>query len=183
MHALIADQDSPTQPRLSSLLGFGCLLLAVSMPPFALGVAWFSAETFVRGLNLSATLTAGSLSAYQRVVLEVMVLVPTLFESYGLLCARRCFQSFARGEYFNLAVVTGLRGFAAGMFLAVIAALLAHPLASFLLTLFAPAGQHTVSFGVDSGQLLRLLFCGILWQIAAVVGKAIRLAQENAQFV
>jgi hypothetical protein len=183
MHALTADQDPPTQPRLSSVLGFGCLLLAVSMPLFVIGIAWFTPETFLRGLNLATTLTAASLSTYQRVVLVVLAIVPALFESYGLLCARRCFQSFAQREYFNLAVVRGLRGFAAGMFLGVIGALLAHPLSSFLLTLFAPAGKHTVTFGVDSEQLLRLLFAGILWQISAVVSRAISLAQENSQFV
>jgi hypothetical protein len=183
MRALTAEQYPLTRPRLSSLLGFGCLLLAASMPLFVIGIAWFSPQTFLQPLNLAVTLTAGSLSAYQRAVLLVLAMVPALFESYGLLCARRCFQSFARQEYFNLAVVRGLRGFAAGMFLAVIAGLLAHPLTSLLMTLFAPAGKHTVTFGVDSGQLLRLLFAGILWQIAAVVSKAISLARENSQFV
>jgi hypothetical protein len=183
MQALTAQLDPPARPRLSGPLGFGCLLVAVAMPLFAIGMAWFTPETFLRGLNLVATLTAATLSTYQRVVLMVLALVPTLFESYGLLCARRCFQSFARQEYFNLAVVRGLRGFAAGMFLGVIAGLLAHPLTSLLLTLFEPPGKHTVTFGVDTEQLLRLLFAGILWQISAVVSKAISLAQENSQFV
>jgi hypothetical protein len=173
----------PTQPGLSHVLGLGCLLLAIVMPVLGVALVQFSPETMLRALNLSASFTAGSLSTYQRMVLWVLTLIPALFESYGLLCARRCFLSFARREYFNASVVMGLRGFAAGMFLAMVAGFLAHPLASLLVTLFAPAGKHTISFGIESGQLLILLFAGILWQIAGIMGKATSLAQENSQFV
>jgi hypothetical protein len=180
MSALIPEQ---THPGLSRILGVGCLLLAISTPLLMAALVLLSPDTILHPLNLPPTVTVGSLNAFQRVVLAALAIVPTLFESYGLLCARRCFQSFARCEYFDTAVVDGLRGFGGGVFLATVVALSMRPIGTLLLTLFAPAGKHTVSFGIDSGQLLILVFTGILWQIAGVISKAISLVQENRQFV
>jgi hypothetical protein len=52
-----------------------------------------------------------------------------------------------------------------------------------VLTLGAPAGQRALSLGLGSNELLTLLFAGMVWQIAAVMTRAVALAEENAQFV
>jgi hypothetical protein len=52
-----------------------------------------------------------------------------------------------------------------------------------VLTAGAPAGQRALSLGFGSNELLTLLFAGMVWQIAAVMAKAVALAEENAQFV
>jgi len=52
-----------------------------------------------------------------------------------------------------------------------------------VLTLGAPAGQRALAMGLGSNELLTLLFAGMVWQISAVMAKAVALAEENAQFV
>ncbi|MEO8315329.1 MAG: hypothetical protein ABI645_11095 [Pseudomonadota bacterium] len=124
-----------------------------------------------------------SLSTLQRICIGVVATIPSLCQGYGLFSVRRCFQSFARGEYFTLEAVKGLRGFAAGLFFSLVADLLSKPLLSFVATLNSGPGEHEVSAGVSTDQALTLLFAGILWQIAGAMTSAKRLAEENAGFV
>jgi hypothetical protein len=52
-----------------------------------------------------------------------------------------------------------------------------------VLTAGAPVGQRALALGFGSNELLTLLFAGMVWQIAAIMAKAVALAEENAQFV
>ena len=95
----------------------------------------------------------------------------------------RCFSGFSQAEYFSLRTVKYLRGFAAGIFASVVTGVLASTLVTVVLTMGAPAGQRALSLGLGSNELLTLLFAGMVWQIAAVMARAVALAEENAQFV
>jgi hypothetical protein len=186
MHSDRVEANAPVRPLLSTVLSGGCLLLAIALPAFGLYTAIFEPQMIIDGLNLSAPpriASGAELTQFQRVALAVLSCVSPLFQAYGLNCARRCFQSFVRGEYFTLQVVAGLRGFAAGVFFSIVAGLLATPLLSVLLTLNAGPGNHTLAVNVSSQQVLTLLFAGVLWQIAGVMTNAVRLAEENSQFV
>lgn len=72
---------------------------------------------------------------------------------------------------------------ASGLFFAIVASLLATPVLSLLLTVHAPAGEHVIAAGINSEQVHKLLFVAIFWQIAAVMTRAVNLAEENSQFV
>jgi hypothetical protein len=183
MQSLPADASSPTAPMLSILLSGGCALLAIVMPALAVYIAFDSPQMIVDNLHLQVPLAIESLSTFQRVCIGVITTIPPLCQAYGLFSARRCFQSFARGEYFTLEVVKGLRGFAAGLFFWPVAAFLSKPLLTFVATLNGGPGEHEVSIAVGSEQVFTLLFAGVLWQIAGVMTRAKRLAEENAQFV
>ena len=172
-----------TAPILSIVLSLGCALLAASLPALAVYVASASPQIIIDNLHLQVPRAAGSLSTFQRICIGAVSTIPPLFQAYGLLSARRCFNSFARGEHFNMEVVRGLRGFAIGLFFWPVAAFLAKPLRTFVATLDAAPGGHEVSIGIDTGQVFTLVFAGILWQIAGVMTRARRLAEENAQFV
>jgi len=52
-----------------------------------------------------------------------------------------------------------------------------------VLTSAVPAGPRALSLSLGSNELLTLLFAGMVWQIAAVMARAVALAEENAQFV
>lgn len=159
------------------------MLLAVVFPALALYSAISNPQLLIDGLQLKSPPSVESLTTFQHIALGVLSTIPSLCQAYGLLSARRCFQSFARGEYFTLQVIKGLRGFAAGLFFWPVAAFLSKPLETYLATMYGGPGGHEVSIGIGTEQLLTLLFAGILWQIAGVMTSARRLAEENAQFV
>ncbi len=168
---------------LAKVLSGACLLLAVVLPAGSLYMGFAMPGVIIEGLHLPKALNAADLTLFQRIAATLIWTVSPLFQAYGLLCARRCFESFARGNFFTSEVVRGLRGFAKGLFFAILFSLISTPLLSFLLTMHAPAGEHMVSAGLNSDQVHKLLFVGIFWQIAAVMTRAVNLAEENSQFV
>jgi hypothetical protein len=174
-----------SSPRLlATVLSIGCLLIAIALPVGTLVYDFTQLDALIKGMNLPRPPSAADLTAFQKFGAVLLTLISPLFQSYGLLCARRCFQKFARGEYFTTEVVKALRGFAAGLFFAVIASIVVGTLLSLLFTLNATEpGGHAMSVSLDSEQVSRLLFTGILWQIAAVMMRAVSLAEENSQFV
>lgn len=175
---------SPTAPLLSNVLAVGCVVLALLLVAIAIYIPLTDMQMLIDGLKLKVPPTLESLSAFQRALLGGIFSVGAFCQAYGLFSARRCFQSFARREYFTLEVVKGLRGFAIGMFFWPVATILAKPLLSFVATLNNTLpDSREVSIGIGTEQVLTLLFAGILWQIAGVMTSAKRLADENSQFV
>jgi hypothetical protein len=179
--------SAPEVQRLNSAFAWACALLAVTLP---LAVLYHlmsipTADLLLRaGVNLSVMQAqALEVSMLQRSLAVVLGMVPVVCASYGLVCAMRCFSGFSQGEYFSVRTVRYLRGFAAGVFASVVAGFFASMLISVLLTAGAPAGQRALAMGLGSNELLTLLFAGMVWQIAAVMAKAVALAEENAQFV
>lgn len=168
---------------LNAALSATCVLLIATLPAVTLFLVVFSFDVFASGLGLPAAQSAAPITLVQRAAIAVVALLPVALIVYALTCAWRCFRSFARGEYLSLAVVRNLRGFAAGMFWSTVAALLTTPVLTFLVTLGAGPAGHRVSVSFSSTQALTLLFAGIVWQVAAVMTRAVALAEENAQFV
>jgi len=79
--------------------------------------------------------------------------------------------------------VADLRGFAGHAFASTLAAMVAAPVIGMLITLGRPAGQLTLSIGIESAQVLGLLISGTVWVMAHVMARAVALADENAAFV
>lgn len=172
-----------TARLLNTALSATCVLLIATLPAVTLFLVVFNFEVFADGLGLSPAQSAAPLTFLQRAAIAAVALLPVALIVYALMCAWRCFQSFARGEHLSLAVVRNLRRFAAGMFWSTVAALLTTPVLTFLATLGAGPGGYSVSVNFSSTQALTLLFTGIVWQVAAVMSRAVALAEENAQFV
>ncbi|MDP3829113.1 MAG: DUF2975 domain-containing protein, partial [Polaromonas sp.] len=136
------------------------------------------------GVNVSALQVAMlDVALWQRMLAVVLGMVPVCCASYGLVCAMRCFSGFSQSEYFSLRNVRYLRGFAAGVFASVVTGFFVSMAISVVLTLGAPAGQRALAMGLGSNELMTLLFAGMVWQISAVMAKAVALSEENAQFV
>jgi len=178
----------PASPLLSSVLSGICLVLALALPALVLySLAVSPTHVLVEKLGIPASSSPGSLplhlAAWQRVAIVMPGVLPALCIAFGLTRARHCFQSFARHEYFTLGVVRGLRGLAVGVFLSGISGLLVAPLLSLLLALSAAQGHRSITLSLDSTNLLTMLFAGLVWQISAVMAKAVLLAEENSQFV
>jgi Protein of unknown function (DUF2975) len=177
--------EAPTTPArfLNTALSATCVLLIVTLPAVTLFIVVFSFEVFTDGLGLSPAQSAAPITFIQRGAIAAVALLPVALIVYALTCAWRCFRSFARGEYLSLAVVRNLRRFAAGIFFSTVAALLTTPVLTYLVTLGAGPDGHTVSVNFSSTQALTLLFAGIVWQVAAVMTRAVAVAEENSQFV
>lgn len=171
---------------LSRLLSLGCLVAVVAMPFLVVGM-W--------ALDAPAELYASmvpkpephalppQLDGWQRLVGAGLALIPAAFSMVALVRVRRCFDSFAAGLYFEAGVVAGLRGFAGMTALSCGIGFLLQPVFSGLLSLHNPVGQRFISVGVSSEQIRSLFFAGMVWIIAAVMAKAVALAQENSEFV
>jgi hypothetical protein len=182
----LAESQATAAParRLSIALSAFCLILIVLIPAATLLIPVFDLAVVTKGLGLPAPpngTQAPSLTLAQHALVVLVELVPVVFVVYALVCARRCFKSFIDGEYFTSRVVGGLRGIAAGIALWVVCAWLTTPLLTILLTLGAE--EHRLAVRVSSSGLLTLLFAGIVWQIAAIMTRAVALAEENSQFV
>jgi energy-converting hydrogenase Eha subunit G len=179
---------APARLDLNAFVAVICLLLAIALPllvVYYLATAPAHVLAAHMGLPPASALTAPGwhMSLTQRAMVLVMGLTPVGCMAVGLMYARRCFRSFSRQEHFTLDVVRSLRGFAAAIFFSGVSALLVAPLASVLLSALSGTGHLSLTLKVESSQTLLLLFGGIAWQIAAVMAKAVALAEENSQFV
>lgn len=179
--------SGPEVQRLNSAFAWACALLAVTLP---LAVLYQLVSTPTLGLLQRSGITLSALhmvaldvTLWQRSLAVLLGLLPVCCASYGLVCAMRCFSGFSQAEYFSLRTVRYLRGFAAGIFASVVAGFLVSMLIGVVLTAGMPTGPRSLAVGLGSNELLTLLFAGMVWQIAAVMAKAVALAEENAQFV
>ncbi|MFS2036443.1 hypothetical protein ACEN8I_20650 [Polaromonas sp. CT11-55] len=179
--------SGPDVQRLSSVLAWACALLAVALP---LAVAYHLLSVPVESLLMRAGVSsqvaqaaAMEVTLGQKCLSVLLGVVPVCCASYGLMCAMRCFSGFSQAEYFSLRTVKYLRGFAAGIFASVVTGVLSSTLITLVLTSAAAAGPRALSLSLGSNELLTLLFAGMVWQIAAVMARAVALAEENAQFV
>ena len=76
-----------------------------------------------------------------------------------------------------------LRRFAAWVMGSAVAAIVAAPLLSVVLTLGDAPGKRQLVVGVGSDFPVTLLFAAIVWLMAAVIDQGQALADENAAFV
>jgi hypothetical protein len=172
----------------ATLLAWVCSALAVLLPlASAWLVLWPWPQALLRavaqagggaGINAAALGNAGP----QLAAAAALAMVPVLLMALALQRASRCLHAFARGEHFTLGAVTALRAFAALVFAAGVACTLVPPLAMLLLSLAGP-GPHTLALSFGSQHLFLLLFSAVTWQIAAVLARAVALAEEHAQIV
>lgn len=101
----------------------------------------------------------------------------------GLRQAQRCFNGFAKQQFFTAETVGSLRAFAMAVFVSTLLQPFAYAVLSLILSWTNPAGLRTLSIGISSDMWLGLLFAGTIIVIAWVMREAIAIADENAQFV
>ncbi len=176
--------DAAKITRISMILSWACLGVAV-LVPLAVVLSWVLAapETLDAALRATGPGPRGDLAWWQRAAGLVLSLIPALLMSRGLWRAQHCFHRFAGGVFFDHGNVADLRAFAGNAFAATIAGLVLKPVIAMLVTLGRPAGQLTLSIGLESAEVFGLLISGTVWVMAHVMAQAIALADENASFV
>jgi hypothetical protein len=110
-------------------------------------------------------------------------LTQVTFYAYALWLVARLFRSFASGVVFVQGNADTLRAIGWTLILAALLAPVTRALQSAALTLDNPAGQRVVAVQLDFGTFAALLGGGAVLGFAAVMREAVRLADENRQFV
>ncbi|MCZ4306165.1 DUF2975 domain-containing protein [Zoogloeaceae bacterium G21618-S1] len=170
--------------RYSRGLAAACVVLIVTLPALVL-LYWALAEPaeLARQVKLSAGTVMTPLEPWQRVLGGVITLLPVAFLVSALIQARRCFGLFAAGRVFVVEATNYLRRFAGRVAASVAVGMLCSTALSVVLTLGNPPGMRQVAIGVGSNEVFMLLFAGMVWLMAAVIGQGQSLAEENESFV
>lgn len=173
--------------RFNRLLALGCLAAMIGLPLFVLW-QWSSEDATTLYLSVMPKqggrgVISGGLDLWQRLLGGAMTMVPIGCTVAGLHFARRCFQLFGRGEYFDIRAVKALRGFAGMTALSCVLGFVLQAPLSVVLSFHNPVGQRFISLGIGTDQLYALFISATVWVIAAVMARAVAIARENAEFV
>ena len=165
------------------LLAVGATALAALLPLAVIG-HWLTVAPadVAQGLRM-APVVLSDLNPLQRLGAAGLSLLSVLPLSWGLVRARACFAQFAQGRPFAAKGIAGLRDFAIGMGLSVIAKPVSTLLLSMLLSWSAPVGQRQLIVQVDSDMLIMALFAATIAALGWAMQKAAAIAEENSQFV
>ena len=170
--------------QLSRVLAVACLWLIVLLPVAVVGY-WLAADGPQLAVRAQLPVQAiqAPLMVWQRWAGALLSMLPLSLLLTGLWEARRCFQRFVAGEIFSAGTVRCLRRFAGWVMASVAAGMATATAISVLLTINNPPGMRHLAISVGSDQVFTLFFAGMVWLMAAVIGEARELADENAAFV
>lgn len=120
---------------------------------------------------------AARLGGLAAMLLPTSVILFSLWQMWAL------FGCFAEGELLALRPAQHLRRLGLGVSSLAAAQPLGHTLAILALTWGNPKGQRQLWFGLSSDHYLALLFGLLLLALAQVLHEAVRVADENAEFI
>ena len=109
--------------------------------------------------------------------------LPALLGAWAMWQVWRLFGCYARGELLALAPVRHLHRLGLALAGMALALPLGQTLSVLALTLGNPAGERQLALTLSSEHYLCLLFGLMLLAIAAVMREAVRVADENAEFI
>lgn len=116
-------------------------------------------------------------------VFMIARLAPLGFLVWALMSARACFIGLARGEWFAHRTVTALRNLS----LATLLFMTLAPIIVGLGRLPYLSGFEHGSFGVEinlhAGNILMLVFTGVVLVVSSAMRRAAAIAEENEQFI
>lgn len=176
----------PRATRRIALLG-GCTLLVGLLLPLSTAIAlWHhsSAEWLARALSMAPDLadTAPVLPWPVWAAAMVLAMAPVLVMGAAWVWAGLGLLRIAAAQALSHTLVLHLRRFAACTLAAAVLGTLCPTLIGLLLS-GALGGPLRLSLGLDSRELVLLLFAAVTWQLAAVLDEATAIADEHAQIV
>jgi hypothetical protein len=176
----------PRATRRIALLG-GCTLLAGLLLPLTTAVALWrlpAAQWVARALPTAPDLAPAALALPWPVwaVVAVLAIAPVLVMGAALLWAGFGLLRIAAAQALSQTLVLRLRRFAACTLAAAVLGTLCPTLMVLVLSA-ALGGPLRLSLGLDSREIVLLLFAAVTWQLAAVLDEATAIADEHAQIV
>lgn len=116
--------------------------------------------------------------------LFALVHVPSLLVDLFLLWQLwRLFGEYGRGDVFSRRALGHLRRFSMGVLVSGALAPVTQTAAALAVTLGNPPGQRQLIIALSSDDYTRLLVGAVLVAITSVMAQAVRVAEENAEFV
>lgn len=169
--------------RVFTLLALAATIVATALPLVVL-LYWLMVDQqeVLRSTGFRPEVL-GELSLGQRLGAGIITALTVAPLSWGLLRLRVCFSEFAQGRPFAARGIAGLRDFATGMGLAVLAKLVGFTLLMLLLSWNAPAGMRQLAIQINSDMLIMLLFAATVASLGWAMEKAAAVAEENSLFV
>lgn len=169
-----------------ALLGW-CALLAGLLLPLSTAVALWrmpAAQWLARVLPAAPDLASAAPALPWPVWAGVAVLAmaPVLVMGAALHWAGLGLLRMASAQALSQTLVFRLRRFAAFTLAAAVLGTLCPTLISLVLS-GALGGPLRLSLGLDSREIVLLLFAAVTWQLAALLGEATTIADEYAQIV
>ncbi|MCB2102924.1 MAG: DUF2975 domain-containing protein [Rhodobacterales bacterium] len=170
--------------RVSWLLQGICTLLAVALPPLALGFwltfdAWAPGQPpFDRWAPLPHPMPPASLA-----VAGLGAAIPLGLMVFALVRLRRLFRLYARNRIFEAENSRCLRHFGQALLALGVVQPLAGGLVSVGLTLTKPEGQRVLEISVDGKDVMLALIGGLILVIAWVMEEGRRLQEDSALIV
>ncbi|RDI19609.1 hypothetical protein DFR41_112116 [Pseudacidovorax intermedius] len=188
MHPL-PPSPGPTRPRSTRravLLG-GCALLASVLLPLATAVALWrtpAAQWLAQVQPTAHHLTGAAATLHWSVwaVVAFLAMAPVLVMGAALYWAGLGLMRLADAKALSRTLVLQLRRFAACTLAAAVLGTLCPTLIRGVLS-GALGGPLQLSLGVDSREIVLLLFAAVTWQLAALLDEATTIADEYAQIV
>lgn len=126
---------------------------------------------------LNAVPLAGKLGAYSAFALPAAILC------FGFWRLAAMFQSFARGDVFSDTPISNLRAFALTLLLHSLLQPIAGAVASVFSTFHLGVGNRALTISVGSSDILALGLGALFLVLSWVLLEAVRIAQENREFV
>lgn len=169
--------------RVFNLLALAAAIVATVLP---LAVLLYWAMVDQQEVLRSSSLTPevlGEFGLVQRLGAGVITALAVAPLSWGLWRLRVCFSEFAQGRPFAARGIAGLRDFATGMGLAVLAKPIGFTLLTLLLSWNAPPGMRQLAIQINSDMLIMALFAATVASLGWAMEKAAAVAEENSQFV
>lgn len=164
--------------RALCLLGAACLIL---LPAYIWSSPEWVAETAASQWGLGQH--AIQLALHNRLLGAAASALPGLAALFVLWQLWWLFGAYGQGQIFTPASVLRLKRVAQGMLCLPLAQPLSVALVGLALTMDNPVGQRALILNVHWHDYLALLFGLIMLAIASVMGEAVRVADENAEFI
>lgn len=180
-----ADAELVRLQRFSRWLSWACRLAMVALLlPTVLSWLFYSGDAALvdLGHGLRPVESLG-LRPWQRVLHEVIYLVPLALAMMALWHSQRCLKAFSRGRVFAEEVVYGLRAVSGWVAVGAVVDELLGVLLPVLLSWHLPDGERMLAWSFGGKMPLVFVFAGLVWVMAEVIAQGQRLERENREFV
>ncbi len=178
----MSDEESKKLSRRAWLAAWCCKAVGIGIPALVL-LSWLigeAAHAAVMHLGLPSEHTV-SLTQWMGAV--VLSLLPPLALGASLFCLARCFDGFARQDWFGAKQPKALAATGRWQIIAGALTLVVPTALGLVLSANAVQGERVFQITVSSNGLLMVLFGFTFWSLGLLWEMARDIAAENARFV